>query len=53
MSSDTTSNSQLRPQDADELRDRVSEGYTRVAESAGLHDGHRVDDVGRRIGYSD
>ncbi|MCP4005075.1 MAG: arsenite methyltransferase [bacterium] len=53
MSTGTTSNSTTRPQDADELRDRVSEGYTRVAESAGLGDGQRVDEVGRRIGYSD
>jgi len=53
MSSEATSNTQLRPQDADELRDRVREGYTRVAEGAGLDDGQHANEVSRRIGYSD
>jgi len=43
-----------RPQDSNEVRDMVREGYTRVAqESGGCCDAARADDVGRRIGYSE
>ena len=41
-----------RPQDADELRDRVRQGYTQVVESLGASDRQRAADVGRRIGYT-
>ncbi len=42
-----------RPNDADELRERVREGYTRVAERRGEADAERADATARRIGYSD
>ncbi len=43
-----------RPTDADALRERVSEGYTRVLEERSAS-GQRdlADDVSRRVGYSD
>jgi SAM-dependent methyltransferase len=43
-----------RPTDADALRERVSEGYTRVLEERSAS-GRRdlADDVSRRVGYSD
>jgi ubiquinone/menaquinone biosynthesis C-methylase UbiE len=42
-----------RPQDADEIRDLVQEGYTRVAEDRDASDAQRVDEQGRRLGYSE
>lgn len=42
-----------RPQQADEIRDAVREGYTRVVEELGASDAGRADDTARRIGYSD
>ncbi|MDJ0850662.1 MAG: arsenite methyltransferase [Myxococcota bacterium] len=42
-----------RPEDADELRDLVREGYTRVVQQRGESDAERVAATARRIGYSD
>ena len=42
-----------RPQDADEIRDLVQEGYTRVVQELDASDAGRAEEVGRRIGYSD
>jgi arsenite methyltransferase len=42
-----------RPHDADELRDRVREGYTRVAQERDASHAQAVDQAARRIGYSD
>jgi SAM-dependent methyltransferase len=42
-----------RPQDADEIRDLVQEGYTRVVQELDASDAGRAEDVGRRIGYSE
>jgi SAM-dependent methyltransferase len=41
-----------RPEDADQLRELVREGYTRVAQQQG-EDAERADATARRIGYSD
>jgi SAM-dependent methyltransferase len=41
-----------RPQDADEIRDLVQEGYTRVVQELDASDAGRAEEVGRRIGYS-
>jgi SAM-dependent methyltransferase len=42
-----------RPDDPDALRERVREGYTRVAELRSAADAARVDTTARRIGYSE
>jgi hypothetical protein len=42
-----------RPQDADEIRDLVQEGYTRVVQELDTSDAGRAEEVGRRIGYSE
>ncbi len=42
-----------RPRDPDQLRDLVREGYTHVVEERSASDAGRVDELGRRIGYSD
>ena len=42
-----------RPEDADELREMVREGYTRVVQEPGVTDAARADAMARRIGYSD
>ena len=41
-----------RPQDSDEIRDRVREGYTRVAQELDESDAARAEKTARRIGYS-
>jgi SAM-dependent methyltransferase len=43
----------LRPENPDELREAVREGYTRVAEDRGADRAERADQIGRRLGYSD
>jgi arsenite methyltransferase len=47
----TTTN--RRPENPDELREMVREGYTRVAREHSASDTERVDEASRRIGYSD
>jgi hypothetical protein len=42
-----------RPEDADQLRKLVREGYTRVVQQRGESDAERADATARRIGYSD
>ena len=42
-----------RPQDADELRELVQEGYTRVARGISRPAGSSIDDLSRRIGYEE
>ena len=42
-----------RPRDPDQLRDMVREGYTHVVEERSASDAGRVDELSRRIGYSD
>jgi len=42
-----------RPRDPDQLRDMVREGYTHVVEERSASEAGRVDELGRRIGYSD
>jgi ubiquinone/menaquinone biosynthesis C-methylase UbiE len=49
----TAMTTRRRPQDADEIRDLVQEGYTRVAEERDASDAARADEQGRRIGYSE
>jgi hypothetical protein len=43
-------NTGKRPQDADQLRERVREGYARIAERGS---GCCSEQVGRKIGYTD
>jgi hypothetical protein len=40
-----------RPQDPDEIREMVKEGYARVAERASSEEPPHAAGVGRRIGY--
>ena len=42
-----------RPQDADEVRRMVSEGYARVAESHGASDAEHAREASRRLGYDE
>ena len=42
-----------RPEDANQIRDLVQEGYTRIVEARGDENGERVREAGRRLGYSD
>jgi SAM-dependent methyltransferase len=42
-----------RPNDADELRERVREGYTRVVEGRDASQAEAVEQAARRIGYSE
>jgi arsenite methyltransferase len=42
-----------RPEDADQLRELVREGYTRVVQQRGASDAERADATARRIGYSE
>lgn len=42
-----------RPQDADDIRQLVREGYARVVEELDAADAARAEELGRRIGYSD
>ncbi|MBW2268662.1 MAG: arsenite methyltransferase [Deltaproteobacteria bacterium] len=42
-----------RPQQADELREKVREGYTHVAQESTSADAERAEAMARRIGYSD
>ena len=42
-----------RPQEPDALRERVREGYTRVAEESGAEQAGLVRERGRRLGYSE
>jgi len=42
-----------RSHDPDEVREKVREGYTRVAEAAGGSNAAAAAEVGRRIGYSE
>jgi arsenite methyltransferase len=49
----TSMNEVKRSQDADELREEVRKGYTRVVETLDASDAERSREIGRRIGYSD
>jgi SAM-dependent methyltransferase len=42
-----------RPQDADQIRDLVQQGYTRVVQELGASDAGRAQEASRRIGYSE
>ena len=41
-----------RPQDSDQVREMVREGYTRVVNEIDESDAERADATARRIGYS-
>lgn len=42
-----------RPQDPDQVRAMVSEGYARVVEAQGAEDAQRAREMGARLGYSE
>jgi arsenite methyltransferase len=42
-----------RPQDPERLREKVQQGYTRVAQELDASDAPRAEEYGRRIGYDD
>ena len=50
---DRVMTSDRRPQDPEQVRKMVREGYTRVVKELDAGDAARAEDVGRRIGYSE